>query len=339
MSVPSGILGRRRRHDASVADPNVPTSQPPAPHRRPGPGRRFGRRWFDNRLLPMLLVTPAMLLIFGLVGYPIVRTFWLSFTDADLSALAGGGTSLSGVDNYAQVLTDPLYRRVFLTTVVFGLACVAGTMVLGVASALLLNQRFRGRMLLSVLVVLPWAMPKVAGATVWEWLFHDQYGVVNWLLVSVGLQSFEGFAWFTSRLPAFTAIGTVVVWQSFPFVALLVLAGLQSVPEDLHDAARIDGASAWQRLRHVTLPLLKPLLLVLTVISTIWDFKIFDQVYVMTSGGPARSTEVLSITVWREAFTQFEFGLAAALAVAMFAVLLVVTVIYIRLVREEEGLT
>jgi ABC-type sugar transport system permease subunit len=117
-----------------------------------------------------------------------------------------------------------------------------------------------------------------------------------------------------------------------------MLAGLQSVPEDVLEAAHIDGASTWQRLRYVTLPLLKPLLLVLTVISTIWDFKVFDQVYVMTQGGPARSTEVLAITTWREAFTRYNFGLAGALAIALFVILTAITIVYIRMVREDEGL-
>lgn len=315
----------------------------PTPGRRgaggSGRGRRWSRHWFDNRALPRLLVAPALLLIFALIGYPVARTLWLSFHDAGLPALTGGGMDFVGLSNYTDIATDPQMRRVFVTTVVFGLACVVGTMVLGIAVALLLNRPFRGRALLGVLVLLPWAMPKVAAATVWRWLFHDQYGLVNWGLVSVGFSSFEGYAWFVSRVPAFTAIGVVVVWQSFPFVALSLLAGLQSIADDVVDAARIDGAGPWQVTRHITLPLLKPLLLVLVVISTIWDFKIFDQIYVMTQGGPARSTEVLSITTWREAFTQLDFGLASALAMAMFAILSVITVVYIRLVREDQGLS
>lgn len=304
---------------------------------RGGPGWSWRKR-FDDRILPWLMLTPALAVIFGLVGYPIVRTLWLSFRNAGLASLAGGGSDFVGLDNYTLLLTDPLYRQVFVTTAVFGLLCVAATMLLGVGAGFLLNQPLRGRRLLMLLVLLPWAMPRVAGATVWQWIFHDQYGIVNWLLTTVGFASFEGHAWFISRVPAFFAIGTVVVWGSFPFVAISMLAGLQSVPEELLEAARIDGASTWQRLRYVTLPLLKPLLLVLTVISTIWDFKVFDQVYVMTQGGPARSTEVLAITTWREAFTRYNFGLAGALAMALFVILTAVTIVYIRMVREDEGM-
>lgn len=302
------------------------------------PGRRRSHRLWERRLLPLALLTPASILIFGLVIYPVARTIWLSFHDAGLAAITSGTTEWIGLDNYIEILGDDHLRRVFVVTAAFGLAAVAGTMVVGVAVALLLNQRFLGRGLLAVIVLLPWAMPRVAAATVWRWMFNDQYGVVNWLLTRMGLDGFAGFPWFNNALPAFVAIGITVVWQSFPFVAISVLAGLKAISHDVVEAARIDGAGPWQVLRHITLPLLKPLLLVLVVISTIWDFKVFDQVFIMTGGGPARSTEVLAIATWREAFTSLEFGLGSALAVLMFLILLGITVVYIRLSREETGI-
>lgn len=266
------------------------TTAPPPEHYAVGespapaaafPRRPFTRARFETRILPWLLLAPAGAVVFGLVVYPVGRTFWLSFRRAGLPYLASGESRFVGLDNYADLLTDPHLRGVFLTTAGFGLACVAATMTTGLAVALLLNQRFRGRVLLGVLVLLPWAVPRVAAGTVWRWMFHDQYGLVNW-----ALPGFEGFSWFNDRLSAFVAIGVVVVWQSFPFVALSLLAGLQSIPSEVREAARVDGASPWQQLRQVTLPMLKPLLLTLVVVSTIWDFKIFDQVYVMTEGGP-----------------------------------------------------
>ena len=295
------------------------------------------RRRFDRDLLPVALITPAMLLIGGLIGFPVLRTLWLSFREAGLESLRTGVSDFVGLDNYVEAVTDPQLRRVVIVTLVFGLACVVGTMVLGMAAALLMNRRFPGRVVVTVAVLLPWAMPRVAAATVWKWMFNDQYGFVNWFLSTLGLD-FEGYAWFIEPLPAFLAIGVVVVWQSFPFVAISLLAGLQSIPDDVIDAAKIDGATAWQRLRFVTLPMLKPIILVLVVLSTIWDFKVFDQVFVMTGGGPARSTEVLSIATYREAFTQLNFGLGSALAMLMFVILSIVTLVYIRLIRDEEGL-
>jgi ABC-type sugar transport system permease subunit len=323
-SAPSG----RRQGTALAAGP------PPAAA-GPRQSRSF-RQLFDNRLLPILLVAPAILVIGGLIGYPVLRTAWLSFTDADLSALISGEMSFVGLDNYVDALGDPTLRRATIATVLFGLACVAGTMVVGIAVALLLNRAFRGRTLLGVLVLLPWAIPNVAASLVWGWIFHDQYGVLNWALSSLGLSSFDGYAWFNNWLTAFVVIGVVVIWQSFPLVALVLLAGLQTIPSDVMEAAKIDGTTAWQRTRLIVLPILKPLLLVLVVISTIWDFKIFDQIYILSGGGPARRTEVLAFTAYREAFTQSDFGLGSALAMILFVILIIVTVVYIRLIRDEE---
>ena len=282
-----------------------------------------------------MLLAPALVMVFGLVLYPVARTVWLSFRDAGLPYLVSGDSRFVGLDNYRQLWHDAHLRQVMLTTAGFGFACVAATMAAGLAVALLLNQRFRGRGFLAVLVLLPWAVPRVAAGVVWRWMFDDQYGLVNWMLSGLS-PAFVGFSWFNERLPAFIAIGVVVVWQSFPFVALSLLAGLQSIPPEVREAARMDGAGPFQQLRHVTLPMLRPLLLTLVVISTIWDFKIFDQVYVMTGGGPARSTEVAVITVWREAFARTHLGTGAAMAVALFAVLAVMTAVYSRVSRVEE---
>lgn len=321
------------------------TSVAPGPRRgqspAAAPARASARSWrriFDNKLLPLLLILPAAVVILGLVGYPVARTAWLSVTDASgLPALTDGAMEFIGLGNYVEIAQDPALRRSALATVVFGLACVAGTMVVGIAVALLLNRPFRGRRVLAVLVLLPWAIPHVSATLVWRWLFNDQYGILNWALSAVGLSQFDGYSWFLQWHTAFLVIGIVVVWQSFPFVSIALLAGLQTVPTDVTDAARVDGASAWQQVRLIRLPMLKPLLLVLVVISTIWDFKIFDQVYVMTGGGPARRTEVLAISTYREAFTQLEFGLGAALAMVLFLILVAITIVYMRVAREETG--
>lgn len=301
---------------------------------------RSYRRLFDDRVLPILLILPAVVLIAGLIGYPVIRTGWLSLNDASgLRALTEGAMEFVGFGNYVEIFADPNLRRSAITTVVFGLACVAGTMLVGIGVALLLNRPFRGRGLLAILVLLPWAIPHIAASYVWQWLFNDQYGVLNWALTTVGLSQFDGFAWFNHWLPAFTVVGIVVVWQSFPFVSIALLAGLQTVSKDVMEAATLDGATPWQRTRLVTLPMLKPLLLVLVVISTIWDFKVFDQIYVLTGGGPARQTEVLTISTYVEAFTQAEYGRGSALAMILFLILLVITIVYIKLVKDEEQIS
>lgn len=287
---------------------------------------------FENKVLPWLLLAPALLVIGTLVLYPVAQTVWLSFRDAGLAYLRSGESDFVGLDNYGDLWSNDDLRRVFVTTAIFGFSCVAGTMLLGLAVALLLHQSFRGRIILGVLVLLPWAIPRVAAGVVWKWMFNDQYGLVNWVLPGADR------AWLSeSRFSAFLAIGIVVVWQSFPFVALTLLAGLSSIPAEVREAARVDGAGPWQMLRLITLPMLKPLLLTLVVVSTIWDFKVFDQVFAMTEGGPARSTEVVAITVYREAFARSHLGTAAAMAIALFAVLSALTFVYTRMARDEIG--
>jgi ABC-type sugar transport system permease subunit len=309
-----------------------------APVSPAGPLLRQGRsrRWvFDNSILPWLLLLPALIAIFALVIYPLFQTLWLSFHDAGILWLRDGTKEFIAFDNYSKIFTDDLYRRVFLTTAVFGIACVIGTMVLGLLVALLLNQRFKGRAVVAVITLLPWAVPAVAAGTVWEWLFDARAGLVNHVLSYLPGVDMIGFAWFNNRWSAFLAIGIVVVWQSYPFVAVSLLAGFQAIPPEVLEAAKTDGANAWQRLRYVTLPILWPLVMVLVIISTIWDFKIFDQVFVMTGGGPARSTEVIAITTIAEGFGRRDFGLGAALAVTLFLVLAAITLVYVRMIREE----
>jgi N,N'-diacetylchitobiose transport system permease protein len=300
-----------------------------------GRQERSLRGLFDNRILPWLLLLPALVTIFALVLYPLVQTFWLSFHEAGIPWLRDGTKEFVSLDNYTEIFGDELYRRVFVTTAVFGIACVVATMVVGLLVALLLNQRFKGRTVVAVIALLPWAVPAVAAGTVWEWLFDARVGLVNHLLSYLPGVDMIGFAWFNNRWTAFLAIGIVVVWQSYPFVAVSLLAGFQTIPPEVLEAAKVDGASAWQRLRLVTLPILWPLVMVLVIISTIWDFKIFDQVFVMTGGGPARSTEVIAITTVAEGFGRRDFGLGAALAVSLFLVLAAITVIYARMIREE----
>lgn len=314
------------------------TSDSPVQGRQRDPALRSYRfhRVFERKILPAVFLLPAGLFIFGLTLWPVLRALQLSFTDADLAMFTTGEMNYVWFEHYIEIFGSSFLRGVVLTTAVFGMVCVVLTMAVGVSVALLLNKPFKGRTVLAVLVILPWAVPRVAAAIVWEWIFHDQYGLANWLLSTLGLD-FQGFAWFNDPYIAFGAIAVVIVWQSFPFVAVSMLAGLQSIPSQIHDAARIDGAGPWQRVWRITFPMLKSLLLVLIVISTIWDFKIFDQVFVMTGGGPARQTELLAITTWREAFTQHNFGLASALAMVMFVILAVVTVVYLWLIREEES--
>ena len=307
----------------------------PARREAGGPLLEGVGRALSRLTLPVLLLLPALIIIGGLVGYPLVKTIWLSFTETNLGDLIDGTGEWVGLENYAEVFTDDHLRTSLINTVVFGTACVIGTMVLGFAVALLLNQRLRGNWLFSIAVLLPWAVPALAASAIWRWLFDDRYGFVNWALVNIGFSSFQDYAWFADRDSAYVAIFVTVVWQSFPFVALGILAGLQTLPQETLHAARVDGASAWQRFRLVTLPLLRPILAVLVVFSTIWDFKIFDQIYVMAQGVPDRAADTAAVTAYRESFALGHYGTGAAVAVVLFAILLFFSILYVRLIGRE----
>jgi N,N'-diacetylchitobiose transport system permease protein len=279
--------------------------------------------------LPVLLLLPALIIIVGLVGYPLAKTILLSFTETRLGDLVDGSGDWVGLENYKEVFTDDHLRTSLINTVVFGTACVIGTMVFGFAVALLLNQRLRGNWLFAVAVLLPWAVPALAASAIWRWLFDDRYGFVNWALVNLGFSSFQDYAWFADRESAYVAIFVTVVWQSFPFVALSLLAGLQTLPQETLHAASVDGATAWQRFRTITLPQLRPVIIAITSLDFIWNFNSFGLVYVLTEGGPAGKTQLPMLFGYSQAFEYGEFGYAAALGSAMVLVISAVLVFYL----------
>lgn len=299
------------------------------------PAMAIARRAVNRLTLPVLLLLPSLIIIAGLVGYPLVRTIYLSFTDTGLGDLIYGTSEWVGLENFKEVFTDEHLRTSLVNTVVFGTACVIGTMIFGFAVALLLNQRLKGNLLFGIAVLLPWAVPALAASAIWKWLFDARYGFVNWAMVNLGFDGFQDYAWFADRESAYVAIFITVVWQSFPFVALSLLAGLQTIPKETLQAAAVDGANAFQRFRLVTLPLLRPIVAVLVIFSTIWDFKIFDQIYVMAAGVPDRSADTAAVAAYREGFALSHYGLGSAVAVVLFLILLAFALIYVRLVGKE----
>jgi len=303
--------------------------------RAPRP-RSFALRRVVARLtLPVLLLLPALTIIVALIAYPLGRTVYLSFTDTGLGELIYGGSSWVGLENFQEVFRDEHLRASLVNTIVFGTACVIGTMVLGFAIALLLNQRLKGNWFFAIAVLLPWAVPAIAASAIWKWLFDSRYGFVNWALTNLGFEHFQDYAWFADRGSASFAIFVTVVWQSFPFVALSLLAGLQTIPKETLQAAAVDGANAFQRFRLVTLPLLRPIVAVLVVFSTIWDFKIFDQIYVMAAGVPDRAADTAAVAAYREGFALSHYGLGSAVAVVLFLILLAFSLLYVRLIGRE----
>jgi N,N'-diacetylchitobiose transport system permease protein len=289
--------------------------------------------------LPYLLVAPAVLALCLALGYPLVRQLFLSFQEFGLAQQFGRPPEWVGLANYRDLLGDAYLWRVTARTVVFCLVNAAVTMLLGVGLALVMRTMSKPvRLLTQTGLLLAWAMPVVASLTVWQWLFDTQYGVVNHVLTSLG-GDFEGHGWLLRPLSFFFVATVVVVWMSVPFVAFTVYAALLQVSEEMVEAAEIDGASGVQRLRHVVLPSIRPVLLVVGLLQVIWDLRVFTQIYILQeAGGSARATNLLGTYIYRLGIGGGDFGTSAAVAVFMLALTVVLTAPYVRaMLRQERG--
>lgn len=262
-----------------------------------------------------VLLAPMLLMMLLLTAWPLGRTLWLSFTDA---ALVGNDITPAwvGADNFIYALTDPDFQAALWRTLYFTLVSVAFEGMIGVLVALLLNQKFHGRNVLRVLVILPWALPTIVNATMWRLNFNPDYGSINALLTQLGVIDHYR-SWLGDPASALNAVMLADIWKNYPLITLLTLAALQSIPDDLYEAARLDGASAWRRFRAITLPAILAPLAVALVLRTIDAFKVFDIIYVMTRGGPMDSTKTLSFFVYQESFSYLRAGSGAAYAVLM----------------------
>ncbi|RPF27728.1 carbohydrate ABC transporter permease [Georgenia muralis] len=306
-----------------------------------GAGSNARRRRRRATVRAWLLLSPALVLLGVLLLVPLVRVVQLSFQDYGLRELAAGTTNPVGWANYAEILSSPyLWQTVLPNTVGFALVCVTLTVTLGTLVALFLNTlSTRWRVLCSTAIMVAWAVPAVTGTYVLVWIFDPLNGLVASVLADVGLIEAGTVNWFAHRVP-FYAIATLnVVHHGFPFIAITVLAGLMTVPVELYEAARIDGAGAWRRFWNITVPMLRPVFAVVTILSTIWDFKVFTQIYLMP-GGNGGNPDVYNLGVWSylQSFAQGKYGMGSAIAVLLTLILLAVTVVYTRTVFKEQDL-
>ena len=287
--------------------------------------------------LPYGLVFPAAFMLALALGYPLVRQVGLSFHEYGLAQQFGRAADFVGLDNYQALITDAYLWKVLFRTVAFCLVNAALTMVLGMGVALLMRLMAGPiRLLVQAGLLLAWAMPVVASLTVWQWLFDTQYGVINWTLTQLGAD-YEGHSWLLEPLSFFFVATVIVVWMSVPFVAFTGYAALTQVSEDLTEAAALDGASAWQRLRHVVLPSIRPVLLIIGLLQIIWDLRVFTQIYVLQkAGGVTRDTNLLGTYIYRLGIGGGDFGTAAAVAMFMLALTVLLTAPYVRIMLKNE---
>jgi N,N'-diacetylchitobiose transport system permease protein len=309
------------------------------PPERPAATRRPGARGRRLRpLVPYLLLAPALLVLTAILGFPMYRLVSLSFQQYGLKELFAGRGTFIGLRNYQDILTDSFFWTVVARTILFAAVAVGLTMVLGTLVALLLRNLARPmRVLVTAALVAAWAMPTLTAISIWQWLFDFEFGLVNWLLTRLGAQSFEQHNWFDQPLQGFTVIMIVVVWAALPFVAITLHAGLTQVPAELEEAARVDGAGAWQVFRHITFPVMKPIFLILATLSTIWDFKVFTQIWVLLNQRPSREYFLLGIWSYSESFGVTRYGKGAAIAVVMVMILLLLTAFYVRQMLRAVG--
>lgn len=270
-------------------------------------------------------VAPAAALLALVTLYPLAHVLWLSLERRSL--LDPGPPAFAGLANYLRLAADERFWNALGNTLYFAIVSVSLELVLGLAFALAVQRPFRGRALLYGVILLPWAVPTAVSARMWEWMYNAEIGVLNHIL-GVEVNWLGAPAW------ALNAAVAMDVWKSTPFVALLLVAGLQGIPRELYHAAALDGASRWTVLRRITLPLLAPVILVALIFRTIDAFRVFDSIYVLTGGGPANSTETLSIYAYKTLFQSLEYGYGSALAVSVFVLVALVALVYVFLLRR-----
>lgn len=300
--------------------------------------RRPRRRRTGSPLEPWLYLVPAIAVLGALLVYPLYQLVVISLYDYRQAQVLGNAPlNFIGLGNYAKLLGDPKFWQVLQNTVGFAAVLVVVTILVGGGLAVLATRlRPWVRNVLFFASLGAWATPAMTGSAVWMFLFDPTLGLVNKLLVGLGFEQFFGHSWTYDKFSAFALVGAEVVWCSFPFVMVTLYAGIIGVPTEVIEAARLDGASTWQLVWQVIVPLLRPMIIVVTIQSIIWDFKLFTQIYVMTNGGGINGQNlVLNVYSYQQAFASSLYGQGAAIGVVMTLLLLLITMVYLRVQRRS----
>lgn len=278
-----------------------------------------------QHLLGYILMAPAVLLVALIIIYPLVISIDLSFQDVKLPRI-GAPRKPFTLANYEKLFTSAEFWQACWVTIKLVSVVTLGSLVIGVSTALLVNNRFKGRTLARLALALPWAVPEVIAVVIFAWIFDSSFGFMSWLFIKLGLAS-GMIAWVSTPGAAFAALAATMIWKGFPFVSIMTLAGLQSIPPDFYAAAKVDGASAMQRFRWITLPSLMPVLGVTLILVILWVFRDFSIIKVLTGGGPLKSTQTLSIMTYDQAFGFFKFGYASAVGIVTLVICVIASML------------
>ncbi len=281
-------------------------------------------------LLPYLLVAPALAVLVSLSIYPLIYSITISLQQETAAGI------IWGLGNFARLASDNFFLTAMAHTFIYAAAALTCEFLLGLSLALLLNKELRGRGLFRASLLVPMMLPTVVVGVVWRLMLNPNFGAINGTLKQFGINT-ETLTWTASPRLALLSVIAVDVWQWTPFVFLVLLAGLQAIPPEPYEAALIDGSSRWQTFRHVTLPLLKPAILIALLLRTMDLLRVFDQIFILTEGGPGFATETISLYIYRTAFRFFDFGYAAAMSFVLLALTNVISAIYIRLLQAREA--
>jgi multiple sugar transport system permease protein len=282
-----------------------------------------------ERIFAVSLLLPCFVFIIIFAFYPILYSVYLSLHKIILS-LPHLGQPFVGLDNYRELFNDKIALHSFINTFIFVTVSTCLEILFGLVIALVINRHFMGRGLVRAAILVPWAIPTVVSSQMWRFIFNDKYGLFNFALFGADTSAYT--AWLADPVFAFAAIIIADVWKTSSFAGLLILAGLQLIPDELYEAARIDGASWWQQFRKITLPLIKPALLIALLFRTMDAFRVFDLVFVMTQGGPADSTNVLQFYGYKKMFTEGMMGYGSTISVTVFVVTFFISLFYIRVI-------
>ena len=280
-------------------------------------------------------VMPLVIIVFVFLIYPIVKAALMSVQYWYLPKPSPEGHYFVGLENYKYVFTSKYFHRSLKITTLYIVITVIARFILGLGTAMLLNVHFRGRALARALVIIPWAVPEVVACLVWVLMYDKDFGIVNYMLTNIGVLD-SNLAYLMNPKITLPAAMVVNIWKGFPFVAIMLLAGLQSIPGELYEAATVDGANAWQKFKKITVPSLKPVSGIVFLLLVVWTIKDFGIIYLLARGGPSRATEILTVFTYQQAFKFFDFGRASASGMIMLIFSMIFTFCYLKMLKGGD---